>query len=312
MTDERSSNSAAAVDGHLVRARDHYDRGLECHRQAADEIIAAMELDPDLKLREIGRRMDLHHTTVSRLLDWRKGGADRTTTPFGGDPDRLDRAARQAARERPEVIIEEILKDPKAAQRLVRNLQKGLAALKPKPPAEPPPPPKQFLFFPLRDHIVMDQHVLFVGRSDNTYFKHLLLDHVGVPHGNVYLGKRDVESGVVIVSDPPYGQGEPGVPGDNSADHSVVYKFLKPRGGFVFCAYRPPLFFDAEEGIRKADGVPVHYLAMRTRSAHGQGPGNRLRNVLQGIIYWERKGEKPWIEGRDAASILEVLISTRN
>jgi len=212
------------------------------------------------------------------------------------------------------VIMEEMLKDPATLRRFIRDGGKRLAALKPKEASEPPPPPKDFLFLPLRDRILMGHHVLFVGRSDNTYFKHLLLEHLGVPQDGVrneFPERFGIEVGIVIVTDPPYGQDEPGVPGDDNADHGAVYRLLKPRGGFSFCAYRPPRFREAEDGIIAADGEPIHYLAMRTRSAHGQGPGNRLRNVLQAIIYWERKGAEPWIAGRTAVSVLEATEEAR-
>lgn len=309
MTEPLKKNSDTAIGDHLARAREHYQRGTDCYIAAAEEIDAALSIDPELPYRDIADAMGIRsHTTVKRLYDWWKSGADRTDPPFGGEDAsnaRNARAARQALRERPEVVLAELLKDPKAARQFERQLQKGIAALKPPPAKEPPPPSKELLFIPLRDHIVMGQHVLFVGDSANTYFKRLVLRHIGVAQDEVPDSYR-IESGLVVVTDPPYGQHQPGVPGDGSADHSSVYNMLKPRGGFSFCAYRPPLFRQAEEGIEKADGVPVHYLAMRTKSALGQGPEGRLRNLLQAIIYWERRGEKPWIQGREAVSVLEA------
>lgn len=334
------SNSTARLDALLAKARQHAanaerheaeettvrQRKIIDWAACADEIIAKKsEAEAEgwnLTNDEIGRAMQWKgDRSVQIILRWRRGnpGNPEVITSGPWEDSRSPKvrsaaarhsAARRVAREQPEVIMDEWLKDPRAAKRLIRDLQKSLAAVKPREVADPPPPPKKHLFIFLRDHIKMGQHVLFVGTSDNSYYKSYLLEHLGalgkIPEGDVNWDR--VETDTVVVTDPPYGQGEPGVPGDDSADHSGVYNLLRPRGGFSFCAFRPPLFFEAENGItnKHVAGKPIHYLAMRTGSAMGQGPGNRLHNVLQAIIYWERKGAGPWIEGRTAVSVLEA------
>lgn len=309
------SNSAAALDALLAKAKQH-SANAERHEieetiarkwkirewaACADEIIAAQSAAKaegwKLTNDEVGRAMGWKgDRSVQIILRWRqKNPGDPAVITSGPWDDSRSAAARSAAvrhsmarrvaREQPEVIMEEWLKNPRAAKRLVRDIQKRLVASEPSEIADPPPPPEKHLFIFLRDHIVMGEHILFVGTSNNSFYKSYLLEHLGalgkIPDGAVNWNK--VETDTVVVTDPPYGQGEPGVPGDDSADHSGVYNLIRPRGGFSFCAYRPPRFFEAEEGIRKAGGTPVHYLAMKTKSAHGQGPDGRVRNVLQAI-----------------------------
>lgn len=317
MSDDRS-NSVTEVDALLAevkalvaraeeRRRDFERREREDYLAIRAKLLAAKKAGP-AKLtsnRKIADAIGKSPNWVDQVLkeDWvaTDGG-----TPFSGARDRGQEARRVLTD--PEAFYAEGLRDPKAFRRFILEGSKRLAALKPKEAADLLPPPEKQLFIFLRDHIVMGPHILFVGTSDNSFYKSYLLEHLGalgkVPEGDVNWNK--VETDAVVVTDPPYGQSEPGVPGDDNADHSGVYSLLRPRGGFSFCAYRPPRFFEAEEGIRKAGGTPIHYLAMMTKSAHGQGPDGRVHNVLQAIIYWERRGERPWIKGRSVVSVLEA------
>lgn len=291
------SNIAAIVDAHLASAREHFERGVECHRQAADEIIAAMNLDDALSYRKIGVAMGLHHTTVSRLVKWRQGGAVRTTTPFGGDPDRLERAVKQALRDRIDLIASEAVKDEDTAYRLLHELHERMAG---PPVGQSAPIENNKVRKPIlrdRDIVKMGEHALIVGDSTDWSSKLALLRHAGLSY------RKERESGemdAVVVTDQPYGQGKEDVTNDDRANWGEVYDLFRPRGGFVFCAFHPPYFRLAEEGILEAGGKPVHYLLLD--KGGGRPWNHRVQNRLDAVIYFERNGEVPWLAGRGVQS----------
>ncbi len=312
------SNVAPVVAGHLERAREHFEQGVESHRRAADEITAALELDPSLSLRDVGTALGISHTTVSRLLKWRKSGADRTTTPFGGDPDRLGRAVKQAFHEQPDLIISEAVKDLGAARRLVRDLKDGIrqavaakfdVAEPPRGDLSEPPVLRRHL-----DTIVLDEHVLFVGDSTNARSKLEVLSHAGLPYLKWAFDPDAIEEGdggvtlnAVVVTDPPYGQFKREITNDHRANWREVYDLFKPRGGFAFCAFHPPYFRAAETGIRRARGTPTQYLLLAKNYGNWWGDDHgtvRVRNLLEGIIYFTFRGESPWVEDRHIDSML--------
>lgn len=308
--DQVTSNSDAAIAALLERAKQHAAQGEEYERLARQSYIAARDaiieakkiaLPAKLSNREIARRIGRSPNWVDKLMDDEWVATDGGT-PFSGARD-VGQAIRKALREQPELVVAEALKNPTLADRIIHDLKIGRAAQRPKPDRIPPTPNTSVLL-PLRDRIEMGEHVLYVGNSANTFFKHLVMQHLGMPEDGISSETPDrfaVEMGIAVVSDPPYGQDEPGFD-DSNADWREVYNLWKPLGGFSFCAYRPPLFRAAEDGIIAAGGEPIHYLAMQTKIAQGQGPGNRLPNVLQAIIYWERKGNRPWPKGRRAVS----------
>ena len=307
--DQLTSNSDAAIASLLEQAKQYAAEGEEYERLARQSYLAArnaiveaktLALPSNLSNRKVAERIGRSPNWVDKLMDEEWVATDGGT-PFAGARD-VGQAVRKALREQPELIVAEALKNPTLADRIIRDLKLGRAAQRPKPD-KIPPRPKTSVLFPLKDFVEMGEHVLFVGSADNSVFKGPVMQHLGMPEDGVRIRPDQfaVEMDIVIVSDPPYGKNYPGFD-DRNADWREVYKLWKPRGGFSFCAYEPPLFRAAEDGIIAAGGKPVHYLAMQTSVAWGQGPGGRLPNVLQAIIYWERRGEKPWPKGRRAAS----------
>ncbi len=271
------SNVAAEIEARLLSAREHYSRGVEAYRAAADEMLEAKALDPSLSNRAIGKAMGIHHTTVGRLLDWRQSGADRTTSPFGG--------------------------------RHKLEGESDAAGDLPDPLAEPEPGPA---VLQARDTVRMGEHVLIVGDSERPGSKLRALVATGLPFAKEFYdanaaedGEGDGEMDVVVITDQPYGQNKPGITNDHRANWGTVYSLFKPRGGFVFCAYHPPLFREAEDGIIEAGGKPVEYLALDKGGGRMWG-GGRVQNRLDAIIYFERAGAPPWQPGRHAVSLLSA------
>lgn len=272
------SNSAAERDAFLAKAKDHLAKGDEQYRAARQAILDAKALDPKLSNRGVAKVIGRSHNWINKLLRW--DGTDGST-PFAGprddktDSDRLEPEA-------------EPVRQP-----VLRNL----------------------------DTVMMGEHVLVVGNSTQASAKLLALSHAGLPFlreafgadGNVEeVGDGSGEMNVVVVTDPPYGQRKRGITNDDNADWGEVYKLLKPRGGFAFCAFWPPLFFEAEKGIRKAGGEPVEYLVLDKRRGRILA-GDHVQNRLEAIIYFERNGEAPWPAGRRTASLLpESLILTQD
>ncbi|MBX3436259.1 MAG: site-specific DNA-methyltransferase [Planctomycetaceae bacterium] len=333
------SNSAAQLDALLAKAKQHATSAEQNEAtetsarrmkivdwaKCADELVAAKKLaEADgwkLTNAEIAQTLKWTATrSVEMLLSWRRRnpGDPEVITSGPWDDSRAASeksaaarysAARRVVREEERFIADEVLKDPERTRRMIRNLQKGLLAQKPKPAKPTRATPGDSPFRKGGDMIIMEDHLLIIGDSREPLHKVSILLQMGIdPFQPDATGHTAFEKGldIVVVSDPPYGQDEPGVPGDGSADHRAVYKALKPRGGFSFAAYRPEQLREADDGIRGADGTPIHYLAYQTSGAQGSGPEGRLRNILQTIIYWERKGTRPsWIPG--SPSIESVL-----
>jgi len=300
------SNVAAEVSARLERARQHYDDGIECHRAAADEILAAKRLDDTLSDRAIAKEMGLSHTTVGRLLKWRESGADRTTSPFGGDHKRLDRALRQAIDERPDEVVRQLADKPELVNRILAATANDFGEL-PDPATEPAPGPP---VLDTLDTVRMGEHILVVGDSERPGTKLQALLAAGLPHLREFFDRDAVEEGsgdgemdFVVVTDQPYGQGKPGITNDHRANWGPVYSLFKPRGGFVFCAFHPPFFREAEDGIIEAGGKPMEYLALDKGGGRVWG-GGRVQNRLDGVIYFERAGSPPWRAGEIAVSML--------
>lgn len=313
----RSSNVGPVVDGLIDSARKLYEEGSEKYRLAAEHIERALELDPSLSLREIGRRMGTSHTSVSRLLDWYRSGADRTTTPFSGDSsDRRRRSVEQAVRESPELVLEILQKHPDQAGNIIESYTAANQTADyevPQDEAGAPANTEAVTKPVLRkyDTVVMGEHVLAVHDSTEPNSKLQVLSLAGLPFLKEFFDEHAHEEGsdgsgetnVVVISDPPYGQGKSDITNDDIADWSEVYELFKPRGGFAFCAFHPPFFRRAEDGIIKAGGVPTEYLALNKGGGRIWG-GDRVQNRLDGIIYFERNGNEPWLAGRHAISLL--------
>ncbi len=301
------SNVAAEVSARLERARQHYDDGIECHRAAADEMLAAKKLDEKLSDRTIAKAMGLSHTTVGRLLKWRESGADRTTSPFGGDHKRPDRALRQAIKERPDEVIRQLADKPELVNRILAASADAYGEL-PDPATEPAPGPP---VLDALDTVQMGEHILIVGNAERPNTKLRALTAAGFPHLREFFDRNagehgstgDGEMDMVLVTDQPYGQNKRGIANDDRANWGSVYSLFKPRGGFVFCAYHPPLFRAAEDGIIEAGGTPVEYLAVDKGGGRMWG-GDRVQNRLDAVIYFERAGTPPWQSGRRAVSLL--------
>lgn len=297
------SNIAAEVSARLSSARENYHSAIERYRQAADDILAAQELDPKLSLRTIADVLGVSHSTVSRLLEWRLSGADRTTSPFGGSHARLDRSVRQALREHPEMVVQQVLQTPGLLDRII-----GASAEVPDvAPGEPTLGPRVLQKL---DTVRMGDHVLVVGDATRAGTKLSALVGAGLPFEVEFFGADaspdetgDGEMDVVLVTDQPYGQDKEGIANDHIANWGPVYSLFKPRGGFVFCAFHPPFFRAAEEGIIEAGGKPVEYLALDKGGGRMWG-GDRVQNRLDAVIYFERAGTPPWQSGRRAVALL--------
>jgi hypothetical protein len=305
MTTPDRSNVAAEVAVRLKRAREYYDDAIDSYRAAADEILAAKKLDEKLSNRAIAKAMGLSHTTVGRLLDWRESGADRTTSPFGGDHKKLDRSLRQAIRERPDEVFHALAGQPDAVDLLVRAAADEYGELA-DPATEPAPGPP---LLDTLDTVRMGEHILVVGDAERPGTKLQALLAAGLPHLKEFFDRDAVEEGsgdgemdVVVVTDQPYGQGKRNITNDHRANWGPVYSLFKPRGGFVFCAYHPPFFREAEDGIIEAGGKPMEYLALDKGGGRMWG-GDRVQNRLDAVIYFERSGA-PWPSGRRAVSML--------
>jgi hypothetical protein len=298
------SNVSAEVTALLGSAREHYYRGVEEHRLAADKMAEAKALDPKLSLRTIATALGVSHSTVSRLLEWRLSGADRTTSAFGGDHSRLERAVRQARREHPEMLVQQVLQSPGLLDRIIGASAEAAADVA---PGEPTPVPRVLQKL---DTVRMGDHVLVVGDATRAGTKLSALVGAGLPFEGEFFGADaapdeagDGEMDVVLVTDQPYGQDKEGIANDHIANWGPVYSLFKPRGGFVFCAFHPPFFRAAEDGIIEAGGKPVEYLALDKGGGRMWG-GDRVQNRLDAVIYFERAGTPPWPSGRRAVALL--------
>lgn len=95
---------------HIEKAVSLLGRGENFYRLAADEVVAALALDPTLGYREIGKRFDRSHTWVKNLVAWSTSG---TTSPGPysqtGRPHQDRVATRKVLREAPLEEIEQML-----------------------------------------------------------------------------------------------------------------------------------------------------------------------------------------------------------
>jgi hypothetical protein len=116
-----------SVERHLLAAAEFIavaesgDAKRAAYEHAADEILAAQEEDPKLSLREIDRRLGRVSPYASKLVRWRKSGAQEPH-PFGGEEreeSRIRWQAKRAASERPDAFVEAYRQAPPAAQQQI-------------------------------------------------------------------------------------------------------------------------------------------------------------------------------------------------
>lgn len=119
----------------IDRAREYIAKGEEFYAKAADEIVAAFE--EGMSFPTIARELGRSVSWVKELAAWRRSGTpgpnsqDPLPTPFAGQyEERIERAGRQAVRERPEVIVEmvEELHDNPAFQAAVASASSRIEA----------------------------------------------------------------------------------------------------------------------------------------------------------------------------------------
>lgn len=263
---EVRSNSAAEVEALLEQAKNHIARGNEYHRKAREAIVAVRQIDPKISNRRIATALGCSHRWVNALLKW--DGTDGST-PFAG--------TQYVKADADDSGIDH---EPLAVP-VLRNL----------------------------DVIEMGDHVLVVGNATRGHIKLMALERAGLPYLREFFDADEEGSDgsglmdVVVVSDPPYGQKKQGILNDDRADWGEVYQLFKPRGGFAFCAFHPPIFRAAEGGMSRDDFKPKHYLVFDKGGGRIWG-GDRLQNTLDAIIYFERGVEQPWEAGRHAISVL--------
>jgi hypothetical protein len=308
MTDDRS-NSAAERDALLAQAKEHITKGDEHYRLAREAVLEAKKRDSKLSNRRVAVALGRSHAWVNDLLSW--DGRD-ASTPFGGGRD-LGQGVRRAIRENPDIIVAEVLKNPDIIQRIdaarASRPANGTDEVDTSDPASDEPVSQPILRRHF-DTVEMGDHVLVVGDSTDVHSKLEALSAAGLPYLREFFDADAIEDSdgsgemnAVVISDPPYGQSKEGITHDDNADWSDVYRLLKPRGGFAFCAFKPPFFRAAEDGIIKAGGVPIEYLALDKGGGRMWG-GDRVQNRLDGIVYFERAGHQPWKAGRRTVSLL--------
>lgn len=98
---------------HLARAKDYIAKGEGYYRKAAEEIVAAMEADPTLSQREIGRRLGRDQKWVARLVRWSTSADRDTSTPFHSPT--LERARNKSE-------AKKALRDPDIRRRVIAEL----------------------------------------------------------------------------------------------------------------------------------------------------------------------------------------------
>jgi len=145
------------------------------------------------------------------------------------------------------------------------------------------------------DVVVMNQHVLAVGNNCLDFLVDDLRFHA--------------DTDVVVVSDPPYGQGKAGVPNDHTGDWRATWDMLNPRGRFVYASPEPHFLRQTWEGI-EASGGTVRHLLIEDKGGGHEWAG-RLQNRFDVILYFER-GDEVWLPGRKACSIIARKDSGKN
>jgi hypothetical protein len=111
---------------------------------------------------------------------------------------------------------------------------------------------------------------------------------------------------IVVVSDPPFGQGKAGVPGDHTGDQRAAWEMFRPRGGFIYASPEPHLLRQSWDGIEAAGGTVVHMLI--EDKGRGLWWADRLQNRFDVILFFERT-DSVWLDGRKACSILKPDLS---
>jgi hypothetical protein len=254
---EVRSNSAAEVAALLEQAKAHADLGDEYHRKAREALLMVRQLDPKMSNRAIARAIGRSHRWVNAMLTW---DGTSGSTPFAGTQ---------------YVKPSAINSTPPPTNPIFRNL----------------------------DVVVMGDHVLVVGNATVGSIKLMALERAGLAHLREFFDADEEGSDgsglmdVAVVSDPPFGQNKDGILNDDRANWGEVYQLFKPRGGFAFCAFHPPLFRAAEDGMSRDDFKPKHYLVFDKGGGRIWG-GDRLQNTADAIIYFERGDEQPWEVGQ--------------
>lgn len=114
---------------HLAKAKQYIAKGEDYYRKAAEEIVAAMDEDPNLSRRSVAKEIGRSHAWVNDLLSWQGGKRANQPSPYSGE-EYADRKAREhtkrIARQNPEAIVEAIAEAPKEAQDKIAT---GLVAL---------------------------------------------------------------------------------------------------------------------------------------------------------------------------------------
>jgi hypothetical protein len=293
------SNVAAVVGDHLARGKHYLAKGDEFYRKAADEFIAAMDIDPDLTEREIGRRMDIAHTTVSQLVEWRRSGADRTTSPFGGEQERnarLGRSMRQAIREQPETVVDEVLNHPDLVRRIIHGAEtRGIKGGGTRVWSEAKRARRKRAETP----------VLWPGACVELGDHWLICDDACIDFD---LASARATPGLII-SDPPYGIEHPGIANDHIVDWRKAWGHASYAcdSAFIFCWSRKATEVAASlasAGFTLVEHVIWNKGVTRQRS--------RVRYRHENILYCERLGDQArskWIKGQTLDSPLHHVLS---
>ena len=320
--DQLNSNSDA-IAVLLEEAKAHAAEGEEFERLARQSYVAArvailkaktLALPGKLSNRAVAERIGRSPNWVDKLMD-EKWVATDGGTPFAGARDPMQGLRRGLDTLSDEAVAAEVLRRPGVAKMVAEGVANGGTEAEteesageelPEPDTDPVADPVLRTF----DVIKMGEHVLVVGDSEHGFTKLRMLKYAGLPYRreNYFPGAEDEEGtgdgemNAVLVTDQPYGQDKERVTNDDRANWGTVYHRFQPRGGFIFCAFHPPLFGEAEQGIIDAGGEPKEYLALN--KGGGRMWSQRLQNRIDGIIYFERAGEPPWIEGERAVSWL--------
>ena len=313
--------NSSHIDALLAALREHLAKADEHERARHAEHLLAKKVAEDLVaegmgVRAIGRELGVDHSKISRLIHW--SGADGTS-PFSGPRDPMQGLRRGLDALSDEEITEELLsRRPAIAERILERSalvadeidhDDGDVAPPINRKAVPKPVLRTF------DIVKMGEHLLVVGDATNPLTKERLLKEAGWPYRREFYhpdaddedGTGDGKMDVVVITDPPYGQGKRSIANDRRANWAAVYQLFAPRGGFAFCAFTPPYFRRAEDGIVFGGGDPKEYLAYVKKHAQWWRDENnipRVRNTIEAIIYFEREGQVPWIRGRRAIASL--------
>jgi DNA modification methylase len=301
--DTRLTAATIAVN-HLAQAKIHFEDGerhsTQAHEKyllAADEIIRAMELDPRLSYRKIAKALGVDHSTVSRLLKWKKSGAGRTT-PWETQEIKVARAIRQGIREQPETVVKEVLKSLELSHRIASVFVEGGSGEKAPPEFKPlKPKPKRpeipAVLHPF-DVVKLGDHALICGDSRI----------VRVALGGVISGTPRL-----FITDPPYGIGFKGF-NDTTANWQKAWENFPGDHGFVF--YEPTKADEVIAGLRAADFEVKKGLTWVKGTSPEYFRNYGVRRQDESIYRVERKGTKDhWVRGRQLVSPLWHFITPK-